>query len=345
MRKALQQRLQLIEDALAAAWPMQPDAAWLFEQAGSALPAPAADWQSLAAPVFSLLQLGGKRWRPLAMVLSCEACGGSMLAAAALSPLVELPHTGSLIVDDIEDASPLRRGRPAAHTVFGLDFAINSANCAYFSATSLISQSSLPPETQLRLYDIWARGMRSVHLGQGLDIAWHNRACIPSLEEYQSMCRLKTGALAAMAGALGAAAAGAALLRQEALWAVWLEIGLAFQMLDDAVNLMAGMPGKMRGDDLAEGKKGLPVILFAQSQRQESAKLLDLLARAQAKDQEALQDALALLNRFGAPQNAADMGKKRLAQAVASLKALELQEPALGYILAFIDQTFVKMAG
>jgi octaprenyl-diphosphate synthase len=106
--------------------------------------------------------------------------------------------------------------------------------------------------------------MRKLHLGQAMDIQWHRDvASLPGMDEYLAMCRLKTGCLARLAAVLGAAAAGPELEAEgERLGRGAEDLGLGFQILDDVKNLDTGNPGKQRGDDVVEGKKSLPVLLY-----------------------------------------------------------------------------------
>jgi octaprenyl-diphosphate synthase len=222
---------------------------------------------SLIEPGRDLLIRGGKRWRPLLMVLLAETLGGEAGTEAALpvTPLVEFPHTASLIHDDIEDNSDERRGKPAVHLLYGTDTAINGGAFLYFLPLACLDAAALPPDRKNRIYRVWGEYMRRLHLGQAMDIAWHRDfASLPALEDYERMCRLKTGCLARLAAVLGVycgcpAGAGAA---EERYGEAAESLGVGFQILDDVKNLNSGIPGKKRGDDVVEGKKSLPVLLY-----------------------------------------------------------------------------------
>jgi octaprenyl-diphosphate synthase len=235
----------------------------------------------LTAPGRDLLSRGGKRWRPLLMSLVCESLGGGG-AALPLAPLVEFCHTASLIHDDIEDNSDQRRGKAAVHLIYGQDTAINSGCFLYFLPLSCVEPWALglaaraglgagaAVSFQARVFALWADHMKRLHLGQALDIYWHRDSLlVPALDAYYQMCALKTGCLARFAAALGvcaaeaASGAGAASSGAgEGLGAAAEKLGLGFQILDDVKNLTTGIPGKRRGDDVIEGKKSLPVLLF-----------------------------------------------------------------------------------
>ena len=241
---------------------------------------------ALYAPGIDLLSRGGKRWRPLLMTLVCEAFGGGD-AAIPLAPLVEFCHNASLMHDDIEDNSDERRGKPAVHLIHGVDAAINSGSFLYFLSAACIGswvqglESAVPapaPVLTAEVYDMWAGALRKLHLGQAMDIHWHRHFdIIPSVEEYYVMCKLKTGCIARFAAELGAFAAKTAnaaysknketcCLSAEEAGNAAEKLGVGFQILDDVKNLTTGLPGKKRGDDIVEGKKSLPVLLYLNQQ-------------------------------------------------------------------------------
>jgi octaprenyl-diphosphate synthase len=267
-------RLEKIEAVLEAGLPEDPGASWMTRIfAGLDRPVSPELRKSLSGPGWDLLRRGGKRWRPLLMTLVCESLGGGD-AALPLVPLVEFPHNASLIHDDIEDNSDERRGEPAVHIRYGADAAINGGCFLYFLPLVWVESWNVPAEQKEKVYRIWGEYMRRLHLGQAMDIAWHRDfSSLPALEEYDTMCRLKTGCLAGLAAILGVYAAfGAAgdssgLYEREAplvrdIGGAAEKLGVGFQILDDVKNLTTGNYGKKRGDDIVEGKKSLPVLLY-----------------------------------------------------------------------------------
>jgi octaprenyl-diphosphate synthase len=264
MDKEYTQRINKIEEELNRWLPMkqqEPEASWaqgIFPGVGSKVSAPLL--KSLFEPLGDILSRGGKRWRPLLMTLVCETLGGGE-AALALTPLVEFCHNASLIHDDIEDDSDERRGKPAIHKIYGVDTAINAGSFFYFLPLCCID--SYPGDNKERIYSLWGEYMRKLHLGQAMDISWHRDInIIPEINEYYIMCGLKTGSLARLAVELGVFAAGpwaeAALQLGEAAE----KLGIGFQILDDVKNLTTGIPGKKCRDDIIEGKKSLPILLY-----------------------------------------------------------------------------------
>ena len=255
------QRLKKIEAELER-WLSKPAEAGRFEEIFPGLEKkPGAEsLDALFTPGKDILSRGGKRWRPLLMTLVCESLGGGD-SALPLTPLVELCHNASLIHDDIEDDSDERRGKPSVHKLYGVDTAINSGSFLYFLPLCCIESCSM--EDKNLIYRLWAEYIRKLHLGQAMDINWHrNLSLVPDIEEYHIMCGLKTGSLARLAVELGAYAAGASQKAAQMLGEAAEKLGMGFQILDDVKNLSTGVPGKQRGDDIIEGKKSLPVLLY-----------------------------------------------------------------------------------
>ena len=323
------QRLEKIEVALAQVLPPSADSTWLTAVAGESLVdvRPEA-FNDITAPSWALLKRGGKRWRSLVMVLGYELAGGEAEDIYELTTLVELPHTGSLIIDDIEDKAVERRGGPAIHLQFGIDKAINAGNFLYFEPTYLIEQSRLEDSVKLRLLVCYLRVMRRLHFGQGLDIQWHNdHDFIPSRSEYLRMCRYKTGALSRLAAEIAFAAAGRSDLEADAFGRLWEDIGVGFQILDDVKNLVFGNPGKQRGDDIVEGKKSLPVLCHASASPQGGRDVLEVfrrvdVLRAEGKAfQEEVERAIALMEASGAIDEARSIAESLLSRSASLLRS------------------------
>jgi len=252
---------QKIEAELERWLPKEPNSDWaekVFGEIGKN--ANVESLKSLLTPVRELVSRGGKRWRPLFMSLVCETFGGGD-AAIPITPIIEFAHNASLIHDDIEDESEERRGKPAIHRIYGVDTAINAGSFSYFLATACIDACAL--KNKEFIYKYWMENMRRLHLGQSMDIGWHQDiSLVPKIEDYYLMCSLKTGSLACLPAGLGAHAAGAPQEIVKFIGSAADKIGVGFQIFDDVKNLTTGISGKKRGDDLVEGKKGLPILLY-----------------------------------------------------------------------------------
>ncbi|EPF28030.1 polyprenyl synthetase family protein [Treponema medium] len=305
MNDEFKQRLEKIERALHIAFlPDAPESA--AEQNPIAL---------LSAPCASLVSGGGKRWRPLLAVLAYQLAGGNSEDIYTLTPLIEGIHTASLIHDDIEDNSELRRGQPAAHVAYGLDSALNSGSWLYFRALQSLEDYQAPASIKLDLYATALTQIRALHEGQALDIHWHRTVgFFPSQQDYERMIRLKTGALAALAAYTGMRAAGKKHEESKVFAALFAGAGVGFQILDDVKNISTGNAGKKRGDDIVEGKKSLPVILHIEKHPEDAAALTAHFEQAQREgiDSPAVEKAIALLSSSGSIADAEMQGKKKI---------------------------------
>lgn len=318
-------RLTKIEEALNKSLSLEFSDKWQKDSFGNLAQAITKNFiQNLITPNKNLIDLGGKRWRPLLLILCYEnqkAINGDKALtpeqAYALTPLVEFVHTASLIHDDIEDSADLRRGKPAAHITYGLDTALNAASWLYFEAPVCINTTDITEEQKLTLYKVYTNELRRLHLGQAMDIFWHRTPSLfPTKEEYQGMVRCKTGTLASMAAKIGYLAGGANLEEAEKAGDTAANIGMGFQIIDDVINLTSGNPGKKRGDDIVEGKKSLPVLIHLERCPEDSREIARLMEQASKEgiDSPAVEECIKLLEKSGCIKEAAEEGKKLIAE-------------------------------
>jgi len=320
--------LSKIELVLTENLPSTPSKEWL-KQTFSVLPSFVNNnhTDALIMPCKKLLELGGKRWRPLLMVLCAEAASKKTTPpdeVYKLTPLVEFVHTASLIHDDIEDNADTRRGAPAAHISYGLDTALNAASWLYFQASNCIKSSGLAPETQIQLYNLYATELRRLHLGQAMDITWHkNNTTIPTVAEYTSMVRLKTGTLASLAAQTGVIAGGGDQEQVQLMGQVAANIGVGFQVLDDVINLTTGNVGKKRGDDIVEGKKSLPILIHLTKNPEDFYTIMNYfeIAKQEGIESTVIEECIKLVSESGAIQEA-----QETAQTLISKSCSEVSE-------------------
>ena len=320
MNKEFAPILENVEQALNKAITMNFDSTWQEASFGKLPEAITPDFiQKLVEPNKSLIDLGGKRWRPLLLILCYKMMKDSHSGAVdedlayELTPLVEFVHTASLIHDDIEDNADLRRGKPAAHITYGLDTSLNAGAWLYFQAPVCINSNSISNELKLTLYQVYTNELRRLHLGQAMDIYWHrNPSVFPTAEEYDSMVKCKTGTLASLAAKIGCIAGGCSVEEATKIGEIAAHIGKGFQVIDDVINLTTGNVGKKRGDDIVEGKKSLPVILHTQLRPQDKQQISDYMAQAAGEgiDSPAVEKCIKLLESSGCIEAAAKEGIK-----------------------------------
>lgn len=299
--------------------PKAPDLKWAYSAFGSVEePFSIDQTDTLTGPTRSLVELGGKRWRPLLLVFCAMASSKDnplkvkiIENAYHLCPLVECIHTASLIHDDIEDSSEERRGQPAAYITYGLDTALNAGSWLYFLSSTCINSLDSDDATKLRLYSLFTEEVRRLHLGQALDIKWHRTAELcPSTDEYLAMVKYKTGTLSSLAAKTGTLISGADDGKVTSAGKTAAKIGAGFQIIDDCINLTSGNPGKKRGDDIVEGKKSLPVLLFLEKNREHGQALFDCFEQASIYgiDSPSVEKAISLLQDSGSISQAAERG-------------------------------------
>ena len=270
--------------------------------------------KAVADPVWDFLERGGKRWRPALLLLCCEAVGGSRKKALPFAVLPELAHNGTIIVDDVEDSSPLRRGKPTLHLLYGIDVAVNAGNLLYFLPLALLfsGKKKLPEKTKVRLYNVFAEEMLRLSFGQATDIYWHHgKKSRITADQYLQMCVFKTGSLARMAAKSGAILGGASEKKVELLGNYAATIGAAFQIQDDILNIAPslGKWGKELGEDISEGKRSLLVVYALGNSKKEKAKrLLEILA-LRTTEKEHILEAIEIIKESGAIEYAEKKAK------------------------------------
>lgn len=269
---------------------------------------------AISAPVWDLIDRSGKRWRPLFGILLLETMG---VAAAPYEELIcamtELIHAGSLIVDDIEDQSEIRRGGPAIHHRYGTDIALNAGNCMYFlPIVSLVNHPLLSPEKRLAIHEIKERVCVEAHFGQATDIYWSRNLSSKELkrrltegieDQLLQMYAFKTASAPSGVAEVAAVVAGADEETRRRAAEFGRAVGVAYQIIDDIHNFSRD-PGwsKTCGEDLAGGKLTFVIVHALQQlppgKRERLAQVLcDPVLRA---DPETLDEGIDLVRASGA---------------------------------------------
>jgi geranylgeranyl diphosphate synthase type I len=210
----------------------------------------------------------GKLLRP---TLCLTAASGYGDAADALDAGValELLHAFSLVHDDIEDADRLRHHRPTVWSLWGVPLAINAGDALFALAHRTLAEAAanLPQERCRTAFRLFSDAVLRMIEGQHADIEFESRPSV-SLAEYEAMAAGKTGALIGASLALGGLFAGTGEEDVELLRRAGVELGLAFQAVDDALAVWgdAAVTGKATGNDAARGKKSLPTVIAARTE-------------------------------------------------------------------------------
>ena len=207
-----------------------------------------------------IIGAGGKRFRPMVLMLAAKALGGKSPWAAQMAAVVELIHTATLLHDDVVDESTLRRGRDTANALFGNAASVLTGDFLYSRAFEMMVEVQEP-----RVMAILAQATNRIAEGEVLQLMNMGDAEV-SEERYVDVIIRKTATLFAAATQLAAVLEGQPEEMEAALTAYGLHLGTAFQLIDDVLDYTGdeAHTGKHVGDDLAEGKPTLPLIIAMQ---------------------------------------------------------------------------------
>ncbi|HEX4739888.1 MAG TPA: polyprenyl synthetase family protein [Caulobacteraceae bacterium] len=204
-----------------------------------------------------IIDAGGKRLRPLLAVVAARLAGARGDASLKLAAAVEFIHTATLLHDDVVDGSRLRRGKVAAHLIWGAPSSVLVGDFLFARAFELMVETG-----SMRAMDILARASRVIAEGEVLQLTRAHDLAL-SQATYLEIISAKTAELFAAAAEAGAVAGSASAAQCAALRAYGLNLGLAFQLADDALDYggVTETLGKNAGDDFREGKATLPLLL------------------------------------------------------------------------------------
>ncbi len=225
-----------------------------------------------------ILGLGGKRVRPVAVLLGCELFSEVNDDALNVASAIEMFHNFSLIHDDIMDKAPLRRGQPTVHSKWGEATALLAGDVMFAQAYDYLTQIDMAYIK--KIIQLFNKTSKEVCEGQQLDMDFENEEKV-SFDNYLNMITLKTSVLLAASLQLGALLGGASAGNQDHLYAFGKKLGIAFQIQDDYLDSF-GNPdkfGKQVGGDILSNKKTFLLIHALEVANEEQRQQLnDLLA-------------------------------------------------------------------
>ena len=307
----------------------EPQLSRTLDAAGEQVPA--RHWQAaLAGPLLELLGRDAKYFRSKLVQVAYHVAASARGTAAAMPEqlplLVEVLHAGSLIIDDIEDDSRSRRGKPALHVLVGVPLALNAGNWLYFLPHRLLEELALEPSVELPLRQALDRAVLRCHYGQALDLGVR-LGSLAQREVFNVVSlstRLKTASLLELAAEVGAIAGGASPSLRAALQCFGRRYGVALQMLDDTSGLYRHGRAHKAHEDLLGGRPTWPWAWL--SRRLDELGYSRLQHQAQAVAHRELEPdvlAAALRQQLGtAPQQAVH------GRLVAALRELERHVPS-----------------
>ena len=266
--------------------------------------------KQIITPIREIIDRGGKCWRSYAAIACIDVVGGSSQPFMNWLVWPELLHTGSLIIDDVQDKSEIRRGGPSCHVAHGEAIAINAGNACYFLGQLLLLDDALSVDVKLKAYQIYFETMRAAHAGQAMDISsfYHQMPAVVQTGDNRELekkvlavHRLKSAVPARMLAQLGAIKGKAQQSQIDGLGNFFEALGLAFQIIDDVLNLR-GFKGdlKDRGEDITAGKITMPVTKAMGILSQPDREWLWQKVSSKPPDKTVIAEVINLLERCGA---------------------------------------------
>ena len=270
-----------------------------------------------------IVQAGGKRLRPVALLLIAKACDLEQIESnnsandrTLLAAIIEFIHTATLLHDDVVDESEMRRGRETANEVFGNAASVLVGDYLYSRSFQMMVKVA-----SMRVMEILSRTTNQIAEGEVMQLI-NCGAADTTEQQYMETIQSKTAILFEAATQLGAVVTQQARTVEDAMANYGLHLGTAFQLMDDILDYTANSEamGKNVGDDLAEGKPTLPLInAIERSTDEDKAVLIDAITNASRDN---LDKVLAIIEKTGALAYTARIAREQASFAQQSLEVL-----------------------
>lgn len=280
----------------------------------------------LYAPADYMMQMGGKRIRPMLTLLAADSFSGDIVDATVCAMAMEVFHNFTLVHDDIMDDAPVRRGKPTVHTNWDISTAILSGDAMLIKAYTLLCEtnsSSLP-----QILRIFNKTATEVCEGQRMDMDFEKLESV-SVEQYLEMIRLKTSVLLGCCLYSGAKIANADEFDAQKLFAFGEFLGLSFQIQDDILDTWGNAKtfGKKTGGDILRNKKTfLSIKTMELADAGDKEKLLQYFSTSEVEEEEKLNFVITMYQKYNVKEIANGVMEKYYYSALSSLQAIELAE-------------------
>lgn len=244
------------------------------------------DPKNLYDPIGYTLSMGGKRLRPVMVLLACNLFTVKVAKALPAALAIEVFHNFTLLHDDIMDQADMRRNSPTVHKKYNTNIAILSGDAMSIMAYNYLQKSDT--ENVGIMIQLFTQTALEVCEGQQLDMDFETRMNV-SIPEYLNMIRLKTAVLLACSLKMGALAANAPKKIADLLYVFGLDLGIAFQLQDDLLDVFADQEkfGKKIGGDIISNKKTFLLLkAFELSDQNTKKELLKWIGNSKYDDQE-----------------------------------------------------------
>ena len=298
--------------------------------------------KNLYEPIQYILNLGGKRLRPVLTLMTADCFDGEIKTALDAALAVEVFHNFSLIHDDIMDAAPLRRGHQTVHEKWDLNTGILSGDAMLIMAYQLFE--NYPPNIFQKLAKLFSKTALEVCEGQQYDIDFETRDTV-SISEYLKMIEYKTAVLVGAAMKMGAIIANASKDDQERCYEFGKNLGIAFQLQDDYLDAFGNLEtfGKQVGGDIIENKKTylyLKALEF--SSKKDKLHLKQLFSSETNNSSEKIQVTKQIFSASGSAEATQKAISFYTTKAFEILKTINISEPKKQILESFGTQLMTR---
>ena len=286
-------------------------------------------------PIIYAMSGGGKRIRPVLLLLACEAFGGDAAEAMPAALAVEMFHNFTLLHDDIMDNAVVRRGKPSVYAKWGSNVAILSGDAMMIEAYKLLRGG--PEDKLARILDIFTPMALQVCEGQQYDMDFEKIQKV-AVAEYMNMIELKTSVMLAGSAMIGAVIGNASEEDCRKIYRYALELGLAFQLQDDLLDSYGTVEelGKRIGGDILEGKKTcLMLNTMSRATEEDREVLRHTHLDEKLSDEEKIQRVKAVYDKYDVPKVINQQIAVRFERAISILDTLDIPAERTEYLRAY----------
>ena len=277
-------------------------------------------------PIQYVLSNGGKRARPILVLMGCELFNHDTELTVPAALAVEIFHNFTLVHDDIMDRAPLRRNKETVHEKWGDSVAIISGDAMMVKAYESLSKCA--PEHLHKVLTVFNNAALQVCEGQQMDMNFQDRSEV-SIQEYVRMIELKTSTLLAASLKMGSILGGASDEQAGLLWEFGKNIGIAFQLQDDILDVYGeeGKFGKQVGGDIVAGKKTFLLLKALEMGSDKVEKELKLLVASEGSDKQTqVASTIEIYNKLNIKEIALEEVKKYHDAGMSHFESLDIKE-------------------
>lgn len=298
--------------------------------------------KNLYEPNNYFLQIGGKRLRPVLLLLATELFNGKIENALPASLAIEYFHNFTLIHDDVMDNAPVRRGFKTIHEKYNLNTAILSGDVLMIKACEYLSKvEAIYFKT---VFDVYTKTAIEVCEGQQYDIDFETKDTVTH-DEYIEMIRLKTSVLLAASMKIGAILGGAGETDAALLYTYAENLGIAFQIQDDILDCYGdeALVGKQPGGDIIQNKKTLLLIeAIKRSSIKNDGRLQEWISKKEFNNTEKVIDFLSIFNDYDIKSFALQQRDAYVQKSVHALESISLDEPKKAVLKSLVDYLVLR---